>query len=651
MGDIRELNNVSLPYALDDKKNYIYIQDAKRENDYYCPCCGKELITAAIDEDKEYKVPAYYRHKPKEKCDAESLAHWVYKIWLFDKGSQFYVYDGTNKDLYIVDNIELEKTFHTDFGNYRPDITITTTDNKVFFFEINFSSPKRSDDYYCKWWEINNDVIEVDIEKLQKESYHNRIPTFKLIYSNGICYDSKYNRKDVFAGITKEIYDRKEEIKRQDILNYKTVWERLDWFWNEIKKYKALKSTMDDVLDSFRNVPYEEMELCFNIVRRISCINNNQGFRDIVNQNFNVYINNLLKKYNDKTTNMAVFSIVKDDYYKTVWNIKIETAKKVGIMKNSTHKESKQLTWKKHIFPYSLYLKYENIICNYFEQLLYHFNIVNRINECVCKSISKEDYDSYIAKDICCHYTSNLLYSEDFIEKYKNDVISCIRNQKYYENDHKISDAIKKFNADNHEYKYEYYIKTDNDKHIYQIVLTLYSTKYKDTLSKAIKICHFTMDNEDSVKFLSSTRSNRIKTLRNFTNNQDTTNIIDVRFSEIISVIKKEAKSKCNYLFLDYKCIDIFTVKFRISVRMNHGDGWNRDYRYYCGKYIELKNNNISDANISNMSDSDLCAFVLTKLFESKNEALRKFRKLDGINNDTRFILEKEDINAKADTI
>lgn len=302
MSDLRELGDISLPFALDKKKNYIYIKDADRGTKYYCPCCSKEVNTIAIDDGVDYKMPPHYRHYPHQSCTGESLSHWVYKMWLFDKDSPFYIYDGINKTSYIVKTIDIEKTFKTDYGDYRPDITITTTCGKTLFFELNFSNPKRSDDYFCKWSQLNNDVIEVDVKKLLKDSLNNKVPTFRLVYSEGVCFDEKYNKRDAFANASNALLARKFEIKRQDMLNYKTVWEKLDWFFNSIKLYKAMKSTMDDVLNSFSEVPFEEMELCFNIIKNISCIDNNDGFRDIINNNFENKISLYLFDISKKST-------------------------------------------------------------------------------------------------------------------------------------------------------------------------------------------------------------------------------------------------------------------------------------------------------------------------------------------------------------
>lgn len=378
MSDLRELGDISLPFALDEKKNYIYIKDAYRNMDYYCPCCGKKVNTIAIDEDKEYQMPPHYRHYPHQSCSGESLAHWVYKMWLFDTDSRFYVYTGSQKTEYIVKSIDIEKTYKTDYGDYRPDITITTTCDKTFLFELNFSNPKRSDDYFCKWSQLNYDVIEVEVKKLLKESLNNKIPTFRLIYSDGICFDDKYNKRDVFANAANKLSVRKLEIKRQDMLNYKTVWEKLDWFFDSIKMFKAMKATMDDVLNSFGNVPYEEMELCFDIVKRITCINDNDAFRNVINDTFNAYVKNLIDETNKAIKEFGTVEFSSGTYSGKV--LKISMLPSFGILNNSFHKVVKYYDWRKYHYPYSYYILIKNGIDDFFNVLPEHINNIKFIN-------------------------------------------------------------------------------------------------------------------------------------------------------------------------------------------------------------------------------------------------------------------------------
>ena len=643
MSVIKELGDISLPFALDEKKNYIYIKDAYRDRDYYCPCCGKKVNTIAIDEDKEYLMPPHYRHYPHQSCSGESLAHWVYKMWLFDKDSQFYVYNGSGKTLYTVKTIDIEKTFVTDYGDYRPDITITTTCDKVFFFELNFTNPKRGDDYFCKWSQLNNDVIEVDVKKLLKESLNDKIPTFRLVYSDGMCFDDKYNRRDAFAGASNILTLRKLEIKRQDILNCKTIWEKLDWFFDSLKLYKAMKSTMDDVLKSFSEVPYKEMELCFDIVKKITCINNNDAFRNIINANFDKNIDELLLKYNNLYRNQVIFTIKRNYCYKTVWNIECKTIDSVGIINVSKHMSTSQLTWRKHYFPYSFYIECENIILKYNNILIKHFLIVNEINCNISKLLSTEDYEYIKTQNICYNFTQNLLDNDEYIEQYEVKILSYIREKIYRSNKQKVDDAVNNYNLNNKEIKCEYVINKNEEIQITSITFTFYSIKYNNILCKKIKLCSQTIENNDIDDFINSTTNDKYKKIKRFKINIDNENMINMEFANIISNIKQIMHSRCNYLYLDYNCPDIYTVKFRVGIRINHGSHWHKNYEYYHGKYIELKNNLINELCISGMDSDNLYEFIIGKLVESKKTAIEKFNKIDGLYSDSRSIFVTED--------
>jgi hypothetical protein len=310
---------------------------------------------------------------------------------------------------------------------------------------------------------------------------------------------------------------------------------------------------------------------------------------------------------------------------------------------NSIHKINTDLTWKKHHLPYSFYLDFENTIVKYNGLLLKHIDIVNRINQCIYESVSKEDYEIVKSNNAYIHYNSGLLDSDDCIDKYKNDALRCVRDRLYHESKRKIDDAINMFNINNDDYMYEYCVYANEEKQITSIVFTLYSTIYSNILCKKIRICSNKMENEDVIKFLKSSPKGRFKILNGYSVNIEVNNVINSDFAMIISHIRKEIGLKCNYLFLDYNCPDIYTVKFRISVRINHGYTWNKDYKYYCGKYIELKNNIICGININTLNKDNLEDFVLDKLLESKNIAIEKFNKLDGLYSESRFIITKEE--------
>lgn len=269
--------------SLNDDANYIHIKDVKQGQQYYCSCCHNVIKPRAISENKDYQVQPHFYHI-NGGCNEETFIHYIYKTWLFESGSKFIVGGKT----YIVRDVELEKVLNTSFGKYKPDIIVTTTTNKIFYFEI-YATNKKTDNYIPKWDELGNDVIEVDTKSFINQKYENKIPVFDLIYSNGECFIKKYIHKK-YRNI---IEPRKLEWKRQDKLNYKIQWERLDWFWLTLSQYKDNSVTKDVVLESFKNMSYEDKVWCYQNIKTKSCVSLKKDFRQIINDCFFDMLNTL----------------------------------------------------------------------------------------------------------------------------------------------------------------------------------------------------------------------------------------------------------------------------------------------------------------------------------------------------------------------
>lgn len=262
--------------SLDEPANFVHIADVRENTNYYCPCCKGLIKPRAYKKNINYQVQPHFYHETGG-CSDETYIHYICKNWLFEKGCKFIVNDTT----YEVDNIQVEKTLHTSFGDYRPDIIVTTTVGKVFYFEIKVSS-KKTDLYAPKWDELGNDVVEVDTRYFINQKYKNDIPVFNLIYSDGICFIKSYSRNDYEDTIAK----RKLEWKRQDKLNYKIQWERLDWFWIEMQKYINGESTDEDVLLSFDKLDYSDKLWCYYSTKKKSCVELKELFKNNINQHF-----------------------------------------------------------------------------------------------------------------------------------------------------------------------------------------------------------------------------------------------------------------------------------------------------------------------------------------------------------------------------
>ncbi len=241
----------------DEFANLIHVKKANKDDKYYCPCCGGIVKPRALDSTKEQ---SHYYHIT-GKCTKESQLHFFCKNWLFKKGSKFYIDD----DLFEVDSIDIKKTWYTQFGNYKPDITVYTSSGDTIYFEIFFSNRKTGDDYFCKWNDLGNIVVEVNVKEYMYKTDVNIIPKFTYLYHNGICYSKTYVKRDLYA---KTIARIKNELTRQKVLDYKIRIERLDWFWQKIIK----NASRDDIINCIYSMPYDDMVSCYEIIKRKQCV-------------------------------------------------------------------------------------------------------------------------------------------------------------------------------------------------------------------------------------------------------------------------------------------------------------------------------------------------------------------------------------------
>ena len=280
--------------SLNDEANYIHILDAKEDTNYYCPCCKEIVKPRAYKKDKNYQVQAHYYHETGG-CNEETFVHYICKTWLFEKGCKFII----NNTQYEVYNIEVEKTLYTSFGDYRPDIIVTTTIGKVFYFEIKTTN-RKTELYVPKWDELGNDVVEVDTRYFINQKYKNNIPVFNLIYSDGECFIKSYSRNDYEDIIAK----RKLEWKRQDKLNYKIKWEQLDWFWEYLQGYYAGNCNIDVLCNQFSKLDFSDQKfICSKLNTKrhrelkyeLENYYNNKNELEIVRLN---HISKMIKKLN-----------------------------------------------------------------------------------------------------------------------------------------------------------------------------------------------------------------------------------------------------------------------------------------------------------------------------------------------------------------
>ena len=255
----------------DEFANLIHVQKANKDLDYFCPCCGGTVKPRALDSTKEQ---SHYYHVT-GKCTKESQLHFFCKNWLFEKGSKFYLGD----DLFEVDHIDIEKAWETKFGIYKPDVTVYTTSNKIIYFEMFFSNRKTGDDYFCKWDDLGNDVVEVNVKEYMFKTNKESIPTFTYLYHDGICYSKAYRQRDLYVNTIAKI---KRNLTRQKVLNYKARIEQLDWFWEKIRNNES----KEDILESISMMEHDDMVSCYEIIKKKQCVSYLKNeVLDMINQN------------------------------------------------------------------------------------------------------------------------------------------------------------------------------------------------------------------------------------------------------------------------------------------------------------------------------------------------------------------------------
>lgn len=265
--------------AIDNDSNYIHIRKADSNKEYYCPCCGAIVKARAI---KSNKVQPHFYHYEGSNCNNETIVHWIYKNWLFEKGCKFIIDKDGAQSEFEVDKIEIEQSHNTKFGIYKPDITVTTSDGEVVYFEINYSNKKAVDDYFCKWDELKNDVIEVNVRELINADLNDITPIFDVVYSNGDYLEkySKYAKRDTYKST---IGEYKKAISKEKCENQKERFEKLDWFWIMLQKYRLGKTDKDEVIEVFEYLDIKDKYSCYSLTKKLKCVNLKGIFMLIIN--------------------------------------------------------------------------------------------------------------------------------------------------------------------------------------------------------------------------------------------------------------------------------------------------------------------------------------------------------------------------------
>lgn len=238
------IENVNLWFAKDMNDNIITIDkinEANKHNTYTCPICGSEVIAKLGD----IKVH-HFAHRDKSKCSSETMIHWWVKNKLLEIGDSFSI--KLNKEdvrKYICKDIIIEKEYMTEFGKYKPDVTLVTTNDEIIYIEIDCTNKKKCEEYLDRWLCLNNTVVEVSV----KDMINSNVEYLKTLFCEGKCY----NLKSFETQYHNTIGTYKQKIFTNDeVGRAKERLGKINWFWEECKKYRMHKTddgTFFDVID------------------------------------------------------------------------------------------------------------------------------------------------------------------------------------------------------------------------------------------------------------------------------------------------------------------------------------------------------------------------------------------------------------------
>lgn len=256
--------DTNLWYAKNKDNNIVTVDKVNEDNrneDYFCPICMNKIIPRLGE-----KVTHHFAHIDASKCTNESFVHFWVKNKMLSVGDDFTIrLTEDNKLSFKCKEILVEKEYDTKYGKYKPDITVLTTDNQTIYFEIAYTNAKRVKEYYDKWDNLNNIVVEVSTKELING---NKLKEFKCIYSN-------HNLHNVRLGEGRDTSDFR--IYKQNIFDTckleeaKKRLEKIEWFWCECVKRKMNKISDEDFFDVIDCLNIDDRLYVIDKVLKSSC--------------------------------------------------------------------------------------------------------------------------------------------------------------------------------------------------------------------------------------------------------------------------------------------------------------------------------------------------------------------------------------------
>lgn len=265
------------------------INDENKKNTYSCPMCSSSVIPKAT---KSIKVTPYFAHVDVSKCNSETMIHFWFKNKFLERGNSFTVISDKERH-YICKEVLVEESYEAADKIYRPDVTVLTECGNIIYFEMDYSNKKKIEDYLDIWLDLKNIVVEVDIKKLMDKD---KVPTFKALFYEGKCFNTKKN--DLYYNTIGKYKEEKFKCGTWDN-ELKERIKRLDWFWNDVIKYKKGEVNIEQIVNLLDSIEDKsEKELIHVILNKPKCID---IIKDCIeyktDKEYDLIISKISKKY------------------------------------------------------------------------------------------------------------------------------------------------------------------------------------------------------------------------------------------------------------------------------------------------------------------------------------------------------------------
>lgn len=381
-------DNIQIWFAKNSNDKIVTIDevDKTREDTYYCPICGSKLIARQGD-----IMSWHFAHIDKSKCNNESIYHFWYKNKLLQQEDIFIIRADSDKE-YICKEVLVEQTYKVGDRIYKPDLTVVCEGGEVIYFEFDYTNKKKLQDYIDLWIELGNAVVEIDVKTLMNYK-KDKLPIFKALWYEGKCFNVKKGEDELYYDT---IGKHKEELLKtnKDKFNKeKDELVKLDWLWNDVKRYKLGKVDIEHISDLIQSIENEKSrEIVVKVLRKASCQN---IIKDYINYNIE-YVSNIEKTFDsDKIT---ICNIKTPHFiYDRLFNLGIEFKYK----DSNTINVNRVLFTKENI---------NNLIDNIEKEIVEENNIIEEI-----KKLKKYTKNNYNYSNLCKYM---ILENEPYLNEY-----------------------------------------------------------------------------------------------------------------------------------------------------------------------------------------------------------------------------------------